>query len=390
MNGRATTALLVVLGLALTASGFLDAAGRSFETAETTGARLAFAAVLGLGVGVARVAPGAALAAVWVSCLIQVGAGLDLSLIQVGVAVVAFHTSRHGSTTVVWVSGVSIPAAYLIGTSYVLSRGTELATELGISDLAARNAAPAVVLAAAGSLPLAVPWLLGLALRMRERAAENRLLQLRAESDAARATELAGVRAEQARLARDVHDVVGHSLAVILAQAESAEYLDEPDAAALQRVLATIASSARSSLTDVRQVLGEGSSATLPDDAFAGLLEPIAATGRLESEIVGVPRTLPPDQHTTAYRVLQEMLTNAVKHGATGGAIQVRQDWRDGLALEVSNTYTERRSGSGMGLPGMRRRLSGVGGRLQIDEGPDTFRVRAWMPTGLTRAEGAR
>lgn len=384
MPDRTSTPVLVALGMALAVIGALDAVERSYEPLATTAMRLLFAGSLGLGVALGRALPSAALAAVWISCLVQISAGLDLSVIQIGVAVVAFHTSRYGSVGCLWASGLSIPAAYLIGATYVLARGTELATTLGISDLAGRNAAPLVVLVAAGSLPLAVPWLLGLVLRMRERAGQNRVSQLQAEAETARAEELAAVREEQARLARDVHDVVGHSLAVILAQAESAAYLPDPDTATLHQALATIATSARTSLGDVRRVLGDGEVGPAPDDPFASLLDPLAAaTGRVEVDVLGVPRVLPPDQRTTAYRVLQEMLTNAVKHGTAGTTIQICLDWRHGLGLEVTNSFAEREGGSGLGLAGMHRRLAGVGGRLEVTEDVGSYRVRGWMPTGM-------
>ena len=119
-----------------------------------------------------------------------------------------------------------------------------------------------LVAGAFGFAVLAVPWLAGLALRFQVRAVESQVSQVAAEEDAARAQreteqarEIAGLREEQARLARDVHDVVGHSLAVILAQAESAQYLPDDDPAALKKTMATIATSARSSLQDVRHVL---------------------------------------------------------------------------------------------------------------------------------------
>ena len=133
-----------------------------------------------------------------------------------------------------------------------------------------------------GFAVLAVPWLAGLALRFQVRAAAlARSRQVAAEDDAARARreteqarEIAGLREEQARLARDVHDVVGHSLAVILAQAESAQYLPDDDPAALKQTMATIATSARSSLQDVRQVLAGPHAAPPPrTDAFEQLLD---------------------------------------------------------------------------------------------------------------------
>ena len=109
---------------------------------------------------------------------------------------------------------------------------------------------------------LATAWLAGLALRFLDRATTSREHAGRGRGGRGRRAgrdraglEIARLREEQARLARDVHDVVGHSLAVILAQAESAQYLPDDDPARSRRRWRTIASSARASLQDVRHVL---------------------------------------------------------------------------------------------------------------------------------------
>ena len=110
------------------------------------------------------------------------------------------------------------------------------------------------------------PWLLGLALRFSARSQASRRSQVVAEAERDQAAEIARLRDEQTRLAHDVHDVVGHSLAVILAQAESAQFRDDEDTEALKQTMTNIATSARGSLEDVRQVLAatSGTAARLP------------------------------------------------------------------------------------------------------------------------------
>jgi signal transduction histidine kinase len=207
--------------------------------------------------------------------------------------------------------------------------------------------------------------------------------------------EIATLREGQARLARDVHDVVGHSLTVILAQAESAQFLDSTDSKALQATMANIAKSARSSLQEVRAVL------TSPDgdhELRTDLDTLIDATRASGNDIAvadtGVLRPLPPELATVAFRVLQEMLTNAIKHGRRDEAITVLRDWGDKLRLTVSNHVDDQADASaaspdGNGIDGMRRRLESVGGSLDVRPASDSreiFTASATMPVRAGQA----
>ena len=212
------------------------------------------------------------------------------------------------------------------------------------------------------------------------------------------AREIAHLRDQQTHLARDVHDVVGHSLAVILAQAESGQYLD--DTAKLKKTLQTIATSARSSLQDVRQVLSSTQDTTMgPGDAgwFDGLIAGVRGSGHeIVATELGTPRQLPRETAAVAYRVFQEMLTNAIKHGRRDQPITAERHWpaaqpaggvADTLRIEVTN-MTEASghdgAGAGRGLDGMRRRLEAIGGHLDVRrrEQPagTTFTVTAYVP----------
>jgi signal transduction histidine kinase len=178
---------------------------------------------------------------------------------------------------------------------------------------------------------------------------------------------------------------------VILAQAESAQYLDEVDTQGLKRTMANIAESARSSLREVRAVLAspDGTAARAVD--LDALIDSTRASGQDISVVdVGAPRPLPPEIATVAFRVLQELLTNAIKHGRRDATITVVRDWHDELRLTVSNPVDELSLGEdGNGLEGMRRRLESVGGSLEaaaVSADGTTFTARAVIPVRAARS----
>jgi len=361
-------------------------------------------------VGLSRLLPGAALGVAWCVGAVQVLTGTGPMVCEVLFAVVAFGCARWGSTVVLWLSAVSIPLGAAI--AVVLLDPNVFYDSLrvaGVRGLAQRAydgtdgwRVPAGLL---GTALLMAPWLLGLALRFSERSELSRRSQVAAEAERDQAEEIARLRQDQARLARDVHDVVGHSLAVILAQAESAQYLDDADPAALKRTMTDIATSARTSLDDVRSVLAstQGAPAAPPGQPdLESLLDGVRASGHVvESTVVGTPQPMPPDLEVVAFRVLQEMLTNAIKHGRRDRPVRVERHWDGDLRLEVQNAVGPQPAGpsadetqpitgvpmppapdGGQGLDGMRRRLEAVGGRLDVRRrsDPPTFTATAWLP----------
>ncbi len=357
-----------------------------------------------LSVALARRAPGAALAVIWLVCGLQVVNDLQLMIVELAVAVTAFGTARWGRPVVLAASGLSMPLAAIIAAVYLDSQGVPYYRLESIIDLIGYEQAvrvgafSRVVLVGLVALAtLGVPWLAGLTLRFRDRARESRASQVAAEEGAARAEvaaeqsrEIAQLREDQARLARDVHDVVGHSLAVILAQAESAQYLQDADTQKLKQTMENIATSARSSLQDVRHVLTPGAA---DEPARPGSLDALIAgvneSGHeVVSSEVGTLQPLPPELEVVAYRVLQEMLTNAIKHGRRDEPVFVERHWEGELRIEVRNVIdTEGEvagSAPGQGLEGMRRRLEQAGGRLDVRrrEEPSgaTFTATAWVP----------
>ena len=413
------------LGVAVLVVGVLEILNRRLPLLFDVGLELAVVAGIAVAVGLSRRAPGTALAVLWVTALFQVVNGTPVLVAEFAVAIVAFGCARWGGATTLVASGLSIPAVAGVGVLLV-SRGSygffsDIVVFRDLINSAYRFSDTLLVGAVVmGLLVLAVPWLAGLALRATARAQRSEVRQEQAEADVARAVreteqarEIASLRDQQARLARDVHDVVGHSLAVILAQAESAQYLpDDPEK--LKQTMATIATSARSSLQDVRRVLA-GPEAVQPPDtgAFEELVEGVRSSG---TEVVatesGERQPLPPELDLVAHRVVQEMLTNAIKHGRHDRPVILERHWPEGtwerdLRIEVRNATSAGDAGSGagssgdlsmtqpirvdeeppgQGLEGMRRRLESVGGRLDVRrrEEPDgaTFTVTAWVPVG--------
>jgi signal transduction histidine kinase len=383
-------------GIAVVVIGFLEL-NRGYYT--YTWGTVTIVVGLAAAVGLSRLAPGAALVVAWLVGATQVATGSNAMLIEVLFGVVAFGCARWGGTAVVWLSGLSIPlgaaSVVLWLDPDVFYRALDVA---GVKVLAERAytsndwRVPAALMAMA---VLMAPWLAGLALRFSVRSQESRRFQVVAEAERDQAEEIAQLRDQQASLARDVHDVVGHSLAVILAQAESAQYLKDADTEALKRTMDNIASSARTSLDDVRHVLSAttgGVPARAAGGDLDGLVEGVRASGHeVVSTEFGAPQPMPPELEVVAFRVLQEMLTNALKHGRRGEPVRVERHWEGELRIEVQNVVeheTEETrpltamTGGGQGIDGMRRRLEAVGGRLDVRRrtDPPTFTATAWVP----------
>lgn len=396
----AGTATAVGVGAAVLGFGIWEIGFADIRTSMTDRDLVFFVCGFAVAVAAYRLLPSLALALLWVLALLQVWNDVPLLLVELAVAVIAYGCGRYGSVATLVASAASVPAVALF-VVLTIQVGLEVPSAnqayydvLGAASM--RSLLTRVVLF--GIALLVLPWLVGILVRVLRREARTRAEQIETARERDQAAELAEVREGQARLARDVHDVVGHSLAVILAQAESAQYLpdDEPDR--LKRTLATIATSARTSLQDVRLVLGATGDRT-PSGGLDTLVDGVRASGHevIASE-VGEPRPLPPELATVAYRVLQEMLTNAIRHGRRDEPVHVERHWQEELRIEVRNVIdtttvetvplvapTDDPPPGGHGLEGMRRRLESVGGRLDVRPrtGPEhpTFTVTAWLPT---------
>ncbi|NUR82536.1 MAG: sensor histidine kinase, partial [Nonomuraea sp.] len=211
------------------------------------------------------------------------------------------------------------------------------------------------------------------------RRAQLALLRERGREAAARATA-----EERARIAREMHDVVAHALAVIVAQARGGRFAP----ARGQEILATIEDTGRTALTDLRSAVG-ALREPLPDVAdLPELVERTRQAGLPVREVVhGTPVPLGPGAGLVAYRAVQEALTNTLKHAGPGAASTVLLDWTgEALLITVSDTGSGSGRGDelGNGLAGMRERVNAAGGSLSVrTEEAGGFVVEARLPYQL-------
>lgn len=237
-------------------------------------------------------------------------------------------------------------------------------------------------------------WLVGYAYRAnadRTNELRERAERLERERDA---EARAAVAEERARIAREMHDVVAHSLSVMVVQAEAAEAMLDVDPERARRPLSAVQDTGRSALGELRRMLGvlrerdEAGAPLAPQPGLDGLdelVESIRAAGLLVSvRIDGEPRPLPPGVDLSAYRIVQEGLTNALKHaGPARAEVLVRYGDRE-LELRISDDgrgHDPSSNGGGHGLVGMRERVALYGGELEA--GPrhgGGYRLRARLP----------
>ncbi|MET0236402.1 MAG: histidine kinase [Kibdelosporangium sp.] len=195
--------------------------------------------------------------------------------------------------------------------------------------------------------------------------------------------------AERNRLARELHDSVGHALSVVTIQAGAAARVLDNDPQFAHRALSAIEEASRGALADLDHVLGllrENEPGTTPQHTMADL-DRLVGTMRLagiqiEPRLAGDLANLPFVVSTEAYRIVQECLTNALKHAGKVTVVLTIEADEDALTVESRNPLGQQLSKSpgGRGLAGMRERVTVLKGR--IEAGPDAgeWRVRAWIP----------
>jgi len=338
---------------------------------------------LGVALAVRRLAPGLALAIAWVAAIVQMASALEPMGADVAILAVLYVTAAYGTRVEYWLGFASSFLGAATITVYLLVVMPGIVGGIGftISDLPIL-----LILMTTWTFSLLLAWTVGALVRTTRRARANRIAQRLAEAEAA-------VEQERVRIARDMHDVVAHSLAVVIAQADGARYAAAADPDAATTALATISGTARAALADVRMLLtqlrhreGDGPQPTLAD------LDGLFAQSRDAGLDLRVRVTSPPAQVSAAvqlavYRILQEALTNALRHGDRSSPVEVALDWQDGaVELRVRNRLASASAPApgGHGLVGMGERASLVGGSLQAaPDGEGSFAVTARIPTGI-------
>jgi signal transduction histidine kinase len=294
---------------------------------------------------------------------------------------------------VVFLAPIGLIAMYSLGAYAAPDRAvvglalTLIALPLG----AIRTEDAAVTDLTAPALLFASAWAAGRVQRSRRlRAAEleDRTDRLVREQDA-RALEAAAE--ERRRIARELHDIVAHRVTTIVIQAESgAATAADPDRA--RAAFGAIAASGREALDELRRLLGllraeDEGAATAPQPSLLRLDELVAEAERaglqVQARVEGPLDGLPPGVDLTAYRIVQEALTNALRHARTGASVLVRRD-PGGVLVEVRNPLSPgshvNGHGAGRGLAGMHERVRVYDGELSAGPSGGDWVVRAALP----------
>jgi signal transduction histidine kinase len=264
----------------------------------------------------------------------------------------------------------------------------------GVPDLRTRDVLLAVAL-------LVASWAVGDAVRARREQQRDQLRVAEHEAAAAREQASRAVTEERLRIARELHDVVAHSMSLIAVQAGVGAHVIRTNPAAAEESLVVIADASRRALEQTRSLLGllreQGEEGTRPPtQTIADLASLAEDVGRAGVEVTltrsGAPREVDPVVALTTYRVVQESLTNVVKHSAACTATVALRMTDDTVDVEVADPGPARptpgANDSGHGLIGLKERVGLVGGEISSGTVGDGFRVHATLPTH--RPHGAR
>lgn len=244
-------------------------------------------------------------------------------------------------------------------------------------------------------------WAAGRAIRARRLLIE----QLHRTTEELRRSQEAHARAaiaqERTQIARELHDVIAHAVSVMVIQAGAAERMIPIDAQRASHAARSVQDAGRQALAELRRMLGvlrptgEAESDLAPHPGLGdlpALLDGLGDAGlRVELTRTGQARPLPPGLDLAAFRIVQEALTNVLRHAGTGPASVSVCYHDDAVALEISDTGADPPPAQdplrrGHGLAGMRERALVYGGSFEA--GPRTdggFAVRAWLPSGTGR-----
>ena len=276
-------------------------------------------------------------------------------------------------------ANVSLPALFVVE---IVAAATQLI---------ARNQ-PDASTVIGNAVVLGAAWYLGYSMYARREYAE-RLERRNAELERARdELEKSIVTQERLRIARELHDVIGHSMSSIAVQSGVGAHVIDEDPEAGKLALQTIESTSKSALSEIRRVLGvlrkNGSEAALYPapraEDLEQLVHDISTNGpEIDLQVAGDISDLPSGMGTAIYRIVQEALTNVVKHSGASRARVVLTRTQDAVNVEIvdDGSGSQRRTDGGHGLVGMRERVELFAGEFYAGPLPGGgFRVGALLP----------
>ncbi|MET7678916.1 sensor histidine kinase [Streptomyces sp. NPDC005423] len=366
----------------------IASAGWSTNRHGTAAGALAVSAVMSVVIALRRRRPEAMLVLAGATGLAQLILDIEVGVADFAMLVIVYTVAAIGAR---WASRSALAAGLTAATLSEIRWPQEHSSALGH-----------VAIAVFQTVPFALAWVLGDSVRTRRAyfaQLEERATRLEREREAQAKVAVA---AERARIARELHDVVAHNVSVMVVQADGAAYVldSAPDQA--KKALETISSTGRQALAEMRRLLGvlrtgehkeAGEYVPQPDvEQIDELIEQCRTSGLpVDFKVEGTPRPLPSGVELTAYRIVQEALTNTRKHGGPNTGASVRLVYfDDGLGLLVEDDgkgaphelYEEGGAdGQGHGLIGMRERVGMVGGTLDAGPRPGGgFRISALLP----------
>lgn len=350
-----------------------------------------------------RLSPDIALGLVWIFSLIQVFFNIGPDISNLAIFPVLYATASYGRPLVKWAGLVSSFAGAFVMTGYFWWRPFFEGVDFYNSAFNIVTSIPQFVITFfVVSAAFALSWTLGLLAKTWRTSRESNHARILAEYARVDAEKSVIVEQERNRIARDMHDVVAHSLAVVIAQADGARYARQSDPSAVDEALTTISTTAREALGDVRILLGQlrHAQSDAPQPVLADLdrlYEQMRSAGLLlKVQVSGAPAQLMGGVQLAVYRIVQEALTNALRHGALSGDTTVAFAWHEEvLSINISNPVDARGAseeaktvahGEGAptepshGLAGMSERALLVGGSLATAHVDAQFTVAVTIP----------
>lgn len=336
-----------------------------------------------------RVAPTLMTLLAVASAVFQVVTG-DIAVVASVAYAVVFYTLGGNPDRRVRIGALALAVAGSVVAGWELPRVLGGGTETGAGE----DLIAALLSTGMTALVVVGGWAAGFIRYQRRSVEAARVAETIAGLERRRVLDLYDEQARRTRLARDMHDVVAHSLAVVVAQAEGARYTIDASPDAARDALGVIADTARGALTDVRTLLEQlraGDPAPLATRIEREqLLTRMRAAGMtIDDHVTGDPDGIDPAVGRALFRILTEALTNALKYGDLDRPVQVRQDISDGVRMTVRNaigTAPLAPGGAGHGITGMIERAALVDGTLTSAATDSGWSVELVIPA---RQEGA-
>lgn len=359
-----------------------------------------------VGVMIRRQWPGIALGLVTASALLQMIGLWPPMGVNIAQLIVVYACAARGTRSTRWVALATLVLGAIIGGIYTGFFFVTFQDEMNSAQSYGQRLI--LVMFEASILYFAVlvsSWALGMVDMLIQRNRRERIARRIAEVETEHVTRAMASERERARIAREMHDVLAHSLVVIATLSDGARYVirDEPERA--DETMATVGEVARDALADVRRLLAElrYEQDASPAPEHADVDELITRFNELGLSVtrvrVGEPRPLTPGASLTAYRAVQEGLTNALRHGDRSQPVELTEAWtaehlsifiRNSLRPSTSPAPSPDRSGSsaahlpsgGHGLLGLRERVQLEGGVFTAGREAGAFTLRVLLPAG--------